>query len=70
MRYRVRFLPIRHFRNKKRAGAEMHPAIFFVSGIIIIGGTPLCYWPIFSLSLVTVPEVFMNVISSQFPSCV
>ena len=33
MHYRVRFLPIRHLRSKKRAGAEMHPAI--VSGIII-----------------------------------
>ena len=65
MHYRVRFFPIRNFRSKKRAGAEaeMHPAI--VSGIIM-GGTPL-YWPIFSLSLVTVPEVFN---SSQFPSCV
>ena len=57
MHYRVRFFPIRNFRSKKRAGAEMYPAI--VSGIIIIGGTPL-YWPIFSLSLVTVPEVFMK----------
>ena len=67
MHYRVRFFPIHHFRSKKRAGAgagaEMHPAI--VSGIIM-GGTPL-YWPIFSLSLVTVPVVFN---SSQFPSCV
>ena len=67
MHYRVRFFPIRHFRSKKRAGAgagaEMDPAI--VSGIIM-GGTPL-YWPIFSLSPVTVPVVFN---SSQFPSCV
>ena len=42
----------------------MHPAI--VSGIVT--GYPLVnYWPIFFLFLVTVPEVFAQVNSAQFP---
>ena len=44
------------FGNKKRTGAEMCPAV--VSGIIT-GDVPVSYWPVFfSLSLVTVSEVF------------
>ena len=41
------------------------PAI--VSGIVA-GDAPVSYWLIFSLSLVTVPEVFTNVNSTQFSS--
>ena len=45
----------------------MGPAI--VSGIVT--WDPLIsYWPIFSLSLVTVPEVFAKANSSQFLSLV
>ena len=39
-------LPIRHYRNRKRTGAEMRLAIF--SGIVT-GGVPFSYWLIFSL---------------------
>ena len=42
---------------------EMRPAV--VSGIVI-GDALVSYWPIFSPSLVTVPEVFANVNSAQF----
>ena len=45
-------LSIRYFRNDKKTGAEMSPAI--ASGIVI-GDAPVSYWPILSLSLVTVP---------------
>ena len=44
----------------------MFPAI--VSGIVT-GDAPVSYWPIVSLSLVTVPEVFMKVKSAKFSSC-
>ena len=44
----------------------MRPAI--ASGIAT-GDAPVSYWPIFSLSLVTVPEVFMKVKSAKFSSC-
>ena len=43
----------------------MRPAI--VSGIVT-GDAPVSYWPIFPLSLVTVPEVFAKINSDQFPS--
>ena len=33
---------------------------------IVTGDAPFCYWPIFSLSPVTVPEVFSKVYSAQF----
>ena len=56
----------RYFRNDKETGAEMCPAI--ASGIAT-GDAPVSYWPIFSLSLVTVPEVFMKVKSAKFSSC-
>ena len=54
-----------HFRNEKGSGAEMPPAV--VSGMVT-RETLLSYWSIFSLSLATVPEVFANVNSVQFPS--
>ena len=44
----------------------MRPAV--VSGIVT-GGASVSYWPIFSLFLVTVPEVFAKVYSAQFRSC-
>ena len=58
------FMRIRHYRNNKGTGAKMLPAI--VSGIIT-GHEPVSYWLIFSLSLVTIPEVFAKLDSSQFP---
>ena len=33
---------------------------------IVIGDSPVSYWSIFPLSLVTVPEVFAKVNSAQF----
>ena len=58
------FIP--HFWSGKGTGAEMRPAV--VSGIVT-GGASVSYWPIFSLFLVTVPEVFAKVNSAQFRSC-
>ena len=55
---------VRHFRNEKATGAEMGCPID--SGIVT-GDVLDSYWPIFSLSLVTVPEVFAKVNSVQFP---
>ena len=55
---------VRHFRNEKATGAEM--GIPIDSGIVT-GDMLDSYWPIFSLSLVTVPEVFAKVNSVQFP---
>ena len=49
----------------KGTGAKMRPAIVFG---IVTGDVPVSYWPIFSLFLITVPEVFANVKSVQFPS--
>ena len=44
----------------------MRPAI--VSGNVT-GNAPVSYWPVvFSLFLVTIPEVFAKVNSAQFPS--
>ena len=37
-------------------------------GAIVSENTPVSYWSIFSVSLVTVPEVFTKVNSSQFLS--
>ena len=63
-RGRFIFFFIRYLRNENGTGAEMGPAI--VSGIVT--WDPLIsYWPIFSLSLVTVPEVFAKANSPQFP---
>ena len=55
---------IRHVRHEKGNGVEMHAAM--VSGIVTLD-VPVSYWSIFSLSLVTVPEVFAKVNSTQFP---
>ena len=43
----------------------MHPAI--VSGIFI-GDAPVSYWPVFSLTPVTIPQVFAKVKLAKFPS--
>ena len=57
---------MRHLKNQKRAEAEMCPAID--SGIVA-GEAQLSYWPIlFSLSIVTVPEVFAKTNLVQLPS--
>ena len=57
---------IHHFTiNEKGTGVEMCPAI--VSGIVTRDAT-VSYWLIFSLPLVTIPEVFAKVNSPQFPS--
>ena len=61
---KIRLSSIRRFVKEKGTGAEMCPAI--VSGIVT-GDVPVSYWPILSLSLVTVPEVFTKVNSAQSP---
>ena len=59
-------VPHFHVKNEKGTGAEMRPAI--VSGIVPDNAL-VSYWSIFSLSLLTVPEVFVKVNSAQSPSC-
>ena len=44
----------------------MRPAIVFG---IVTGNAPVSYWLFFSLSLVTIPEVFAKVNATQVPSC-
>ena len=56
--------PIRHLRNEKVIGAEMLPAITLST---VTRDSLVSYWPIFFLSLVTVPNVFPKVNSAQFP---
>ena len=50
--------------NEKGTVTEICPAL--TSGILT-GHVPVSYWPILSLSLVTVPEVFTKVNLTQFP---
>ena len=61
---------IKSVRNEKGTGGEICLAI--VSGIVL-GGVPVSYWLIFSSVLVTIPEVFAKVnstqISARFNSC-
>ena len=52
-----------HFRNEKGTGVEMRLAIV---SWIVTGDMPVSYWPIFSLSLVTVPKVFAKFNWAQF----
>ena len=47
--------------KREGIGTEMRPAD-------VSGDAPISYWPIFSLSLVTVPEVFAKVNLAQLPS--
>ena len=60
---KIKTLAIRYFRNEKGTGAEISPAI--VSGIVT-GDASVSYWPIFTLYLVTVPELFAKVNSAEF----
>ena len=63
LRYKHQFSTLEH---EKRTGTEMRRAI--VSGIVP-GDALVSYWPkFFSLSLVTIPEVFAKFNSSQFAS--
>ena len=50
---------IRYYRNENGTEAEMHP-------VIVTRYASVSYWPIFSSSLITVPEVFAKIISPQF----
>ena len=52
---------IRHFRNEGETGSS-----FVKTSGIVIGDSPVSYWPIFPLSLVTVPDVFARVNPTQF----
>ena len=52
------------FITERGTGAEICPAI--VSGIVT-GDAAISYWPIFPLSLETVPQVFAKVNLAQFP---
>ena len=52
---------IGQFRNEKRTGAEMRPAI--VSGSVT-GDAAVSYWSVPEI----VPELFAKVNSAQFPS--
>ena len=54
-----------HFRDEKGPGAEISDAI--ASGIVT-GDAPVCYWPIFFVSLATVPEGFAKANSTQSTS--
>ena len=54
---------IRHLRNEKATGAEMRPAM--VCGIVT-EDTPVSYWLILFLCLLTAPDVFAKVNSTQF----
>ena len=58
--------PIHHFRDEKGTGAEMRPTIVYG---VIIGDVLVSYWSIFSLSLVKVSKVLVQVNLTQFPSC-
>ena len=56
--------PIPLFRNERVTRAEMRPAIILST---VTRDSLVSYWPIFFLSLVTVPKVFRKVNSAQFP---
>ena len=54
-----------HFRNEKGAGPNLRHAI--VCGIAT-GEAPVSYWSISPLALVTVPQIFAKINSTQFPT--
>ena len=56
--------PIHHSRKEKVNGAEMYLAV--VSGMFL-GFVLVTYWPVFSLSLFTVPDIFVKVNLLKFP---
>ena len=53
---------IRYFRNERGSGAEMCAVIH--SGMVT--RHRVIYWSIFSMSLITIPEVFTKVDSAKF----
>ena len=61
----ILFASIHHFRNKKGTGAEMSPAI--VCGIVL-GTRRSAIGRFFCLSLVTIPDVFAKINSTQSTS--
>ena len=56
--------PFTTLETTRELEPKLRPAI--VSGIVT-GDAPVSYWPIFSLSLVTVPKVFAKVKLAKFP---
>ena len=56
-------IPDVHFGSVNWALAKMCLAVIFVTWIVRL----VSYWPIFSLSLVIFPEVFVKVNLAQFP---
>ena len=56
-------IPDVHFGSVKEALAKMCLAVIFVTWIVRL----VSYWPIFSMSLVIFPEVFVKVNFAQFP---
>ena len=56
-------IPDVHFGSVKGALAKMCLAVIFVTWIVRL----VSYWPIFSMSLVIFPEVFVKVNLAQFP---
>ena len=54
-----------HFRDEKGPGAEISDAIV---SEIFTGDAPVSYWPIFFVSLATVPEGFAKANSTQSTS--
>ena len=56
-------IPDVHFGSVKGALAKMCLAVIFVTWIVRV----VSYWPIFSMSLVIFPEVFVKVNLAQFP---
>ena len=55
-------IPVVHFGSVKGALAKMCLAVIFVTWIVQL----VSYWPIFSMSLVIFPEVFVKVNLTQF----
>ena len=54
-----------HFRDEKGPGAEISDAIV---SEIVTGDAPVSYWPIFFVSLATVPQGFAKANSAQSTS--
>ena len=54
-----------YLTNEKQTGANMRPQLYLRS---LLGNLPFSYWPIFSLSLSTTPEVFAKVNQPHFSS--
>ena len=63
--YCIQYLIFLCSLKREGTGTKGHPTM--VCGIVT-GDSPVSYWSIFPLSLVTIPEVFAKVNSTQFPS--